>query len=149
MDILVLQLHIVSNLQSLRIPPFLVKLPPHSFLHFFHCLCCLFPTLLYSNKEFSYSWNFYLNYKVTFPQVPSKVQLKWCSFSYCMFFVIVLKFCCSQPVHPIVLLVVYIVSQKRSYLLVYSFYLTICLRMVCCQQLSLCSQCFCKLFHKL
>ena len=46
LDILVLQPHIVVNLQSLRIPSFLVKLLFHVLLCFFHCICCLFPALL-------------------------------------------------------------------------------------------------------
>ena len=46
LDILVLQLHIVSNFQSLRISFFLVELLLHILLYFFNWLCSLFPALL-------------------------------------------------------------------------------------------------------
>ena len=46
LNILVLQPHIVSNLQFLRISLFLVILPFHVLLCFFYWLCSLLPTLL-------------------------------------------------------------------------------------------------------
>ena len=46
MDIFVFQPHIVTNLQSLRISPFLVKLLLYILLSFFYCIRCLFPAFL-------------------------------------------------------------------------------------------------------
>ena len=46
MDIFILQPHVVTNLQSLRIPPFLVKLLLYLLLSFLYCICSLFPAFL-------------------------------------------------------------------------------------------------------
>ena len=138
----------VASLQSLWVSSLFVKLSFHVFLRLFHCMYSMFPTLLQVFHEFFYLWYPCLNHKVSFPRVSSKIQFEWCFSSCHMFLVIVWKFRCGQPVCPIVLLVVHIMSQEYSYFLVYPFCLSICLRVVCCEQFPFGSQYFSEFFHE-